>query len=819
MSWFDEQIRQRKVADDAVFAESMQDIAESVTGHRIASALNDGRQATENAIDEILRYYHVKSQEVPESMQDMNEVLEYLMRPYGIMRREVKLEKGWYKDAVGAMLGTRTDDDSVVALIPRGLAGYCYFDNNTGKYVRVNRKTESLIDDDAYTFYKPFPLKKMGVSDLLRYIIEQISWADLVVLMAVMMVATLVGMIVPKMNALLFSGVLASGSARVLLGAGIYLVCAQVSKLIFDVVSSMASSRINVKLSINIEAAAMMRMLSLPASFFKNYSSGELSNRLSYISDLANQLVSMVLSTGLTSLFSLVYVLQIFQYTPALVAPALVVTALTLCITMLSVLVQTKVTKEQKLLSSKESGVCYAIISGIQKIRLSGSEKRAFARWGETYAKQAKLTYNPPTLSKLSSVLTMVISLIGTLVMYYVAIQSKVSVAEYYAFNSAYGMVNGAFLSLASIVSSIAQVKPTLEMVKPFFDTEPEISTDKEVITHLTGDVEISHVTFRYSEEMAPVLDDFSLKINPGEYLAVVGKTGCGKSTLLRLLLGFETPQKGGVYYDGKNMAHIDLKSLRRRIGTVLQDGKLFSGDIYSNIVITAPWLTMDDAWEAAEIAGMADDIRQMPMGMHTLISEGQGGVSGGQRQRILIARAVAPKPKILMFDEATSALDNVTQRKVCEALDQMKCTRIVIAHRLSTIRQCDRIIMLGGGKIIEDGTYEELIAKNGSFAELVARQRLDEDADVPDASDTDSGESTDAADVTDAADTAGTTDTAETTDADGTTGALETAETAGADFATDASETAESTDAADVTDAANTFDASAKPEESEAKE
>ena len=199
----------------------------------------------------------------------------------------------------------------------------------------------------------------------------------------------------------------------------------------------------------------------------------------------------------------------------------------------------------------------------------------------------------------------------------------------------------------------------------------------------------------------------------------------------MRVMLGFEIPQKGAVYYDGRDIKKIDLKSLRRRIGAVMQNGKLFTGDIFSNITISAPWLTLDDAWEAAEKAGMADDIRAMPMGMHTLISEGQGGISGGQRQRLLIARAIAPKPKILIFDEATSALDNLTQKQVSEALDAMKCTRIVIAHRLSTIRQCDRIIVLDHGKIIEDGSYEELIAKSGFFADLVARQRLDDTAYV----------------------------------------------------------------------------------------
>lgn len=225
---------------------------------------------------------------------------------------------------------------------------------------------------------------------------------------------------------------------------------------------------------------------------------------------------------------------------------------------------------------------------------------------------------------------------------------------------------------------------------------------------------------------MPPVIDDLTLKIRPGQYVAIVGRTGCGKSTLMRLMLGFETPQKGAIYYDGQDMQTLELKSLRRSIGAVMQDGKLFQGDIFSNITISAPWLTMDDAWEAAEMAGIADDIRRMPMGMHTLISEGSGGISGGQRQRLMIARAVAAKPRILMFDEATSALDNLTQKQVSESLDCLKCTRIVIAHRLSTIRRCDRILVLDRGRIVEDGSYGELIAAGGLFAALVERQRLD---------------------------------------------------------------------------------------------
>ena len=229
---------------------------------------------------------------------------------------------------------------------------------------------------------------------------------------------------------------------------------------------------------------------------------------------------------------------------------------------------------------------------------------------------------------------------------------------------------------------------------------------------------------------MPYILNHLSLKIQAGQYVAIVGKTGCGKSTLMRLLLGFEKPLRGGIYYDGKDINNLDLRSLRHKIGVVMQDGKLFQGDIFSNIIISAPRLTLDDAWEAARKAGMAEDIQRMPMGMFTLISEGTGGISGGQRQRLLIARAIAPKPKVLMFDEATSALDNMTQKIVSDSLDTLNCTRIVIAHRLSTIKNCDRIIVLDNGKIIEDGTYDELILKNGIFTELVKRQRLESEED-----------------------------------------------------------------------------------------
>lgn len=726
MGWFDEQIKQRKEHDDSVFSDSFVNLAGAVMGAKISAALNDNRQITKNAIDEILKYYHVKSREVPDNIQDMNEQLEYLLRPCGIMRRIVHLEKGWYKDACGAMLATKKDSGEVVALIPTGMAGYSYYDRESGKRIRVSRKSEGLFELEGIAFYKPFPLKKIGIPALMKYVWGTLSLTDLVFFGMATLAAILVGMLSPKINHIIFSDVIENESMQLFFAITVFLVCVSVSTLLIGVLKSLLMARINTKLSLAVEAATMMRVMSLPPSFFKSYSAGELSGRAQYIGSLCNMLISTVLSTGLTSVFSLVYITQIFTYAPTLVVPALVIILVTILFSVISSLVQMRISKSRMMLSTKESGMQYAMISGVQKIKLSGAEKRAFARWANLYAKGAAYSYDPPTFIKINGVINMAISLIGTLVMYWAAVKSGIGVADYYAFNTAYGMVSGAFMSLSGIALTVAQIKPIVDMAKPILDAVPEISEDKQVVTNLSGGIELHNVSFRYTETQPNVLDDFSLKIKAGQYVAIVGKTGCGKSTLMRLMLGFETPQRGAVHFDGRDLATLDLKSLRRHIGTVMQDSKLFSGDIYSNIVISAPWLTMDEAWEAAEMSGIAEDIRRMPMGMHTLISEGSGGISGGQRQRLAIARAIAPKPKILMFDEATSALDNLTQKQVSDSLEKLKCTRIVIAHRLSTIRACDRIIVLDQGKIMEDGTYDELIANQGFFAELVERQRLD---------------------------------------------------------------------------------------------
>lgn len=723
MGWFDEQIKERLASDQEILEDSFLRLAGVVLDEKAAQRLQDERLIVKEALDSILKYYHEKPVELPENVKNIGEQLDYVLRPTGLMIRDVELTEGWQYDAYGPMLGFFRESGNAVALLPNLFGTYWFSDPATGKMSVVTKKNAGMFEMEAFCFYQSLPMKPLGIPDLILYMKNSISNSDFLQIALATLVVTLVGTIEPKVYSLVTGKILMNKQASVLIGMMAFLVSAAFASQMLSMVRSLLMERINTKTSLAVEASVMMRILSLPVNFFRKYSSGELSSRAQSVNSLCNMLLDNFMSVGLTSLMSLIYIMQIFSFARVLVVPSIIIILSTVIIGIVASLMQIDISRRRMKIAAEESGMAFAMLNGIQKIRLSGSEKRVFARWAQKYSEDARLQYNPPLFIKLNSVLVTAISLIGTIILYYLAVRYGVSVSDYVGFNAAYGMVMGAFSSLTSIALSIAGIRPVLEMAEPILKAEPEVAADKEMVTRVSGSIEVNHVSFRYEENTPYVLKDLSLKIKAGEYVAIVGRTGCGKSTLIRLLLGFEKPETGAVYYDRRDLASLDPRSLRKQIGVVIQNGQLFQGDIFSNITISAPQLTLADAWEAAETAGIAQDIRDMPMGMQTVISEGQGGVSGGQKQRLMIARAIAPKPRILIFDEATSALDNKTQKQVSDALDRLKSTRIVIAHRLSTIKNCDRILVMDNGAIIEEGTYNELIEKKGAFAELVARQ------------------------------------------------------------------------------------------------
>lgn len=721
MGWFDMQIRERRASDRRYMQKSYEKLASVVDGH-FQDRKED--QNCASALLEIGSYYKVENSNIPSGIKDINDQMEYLFRPAGIMWRHIRLEGAWWKDIDGPVLCEKKTGGTV-ALLPDFCGRYHFYDYEEDIRKRLDAQTAQILETQAVCFYEPLPQRALTGRDLFAFMRGGIRKADMAMLALMGLLIAGTGMVTPAATSMLFQAILPSGKTVLLYTVAVMLLGMAVTTFLLTIMQAVFQAGIQQKMKMRLRSAMFARIMGIPVDFFKKYSAGDMAKRVMSMEQLCSIFGSVLLGTGLTAVISLVYVGQIFMLAPSLTVPALAAIGLQLAVGMAGILFKTRVARRQLQAEAKLDGVVFSLFSGIQKIKLAGGESRAFAKWSRVYSEKADATYNPPLPLKAQMALASAVSVLGMYFLYSAA-AGTVSLSQYVAFNTAYSMVSAALLSLVGTASSLAMVRPILELAAPILEAEPETKEGKETVHTVSGNIELNNVSFQYTPDGPLIINDLSLKIRKGQYVAIVGTTGCGKSTLLRLMLGFETPQKGAVYYDGKDMSKVDQRSLRKKMGVVLQNGRLFADDIFSNIAISAPGLTLQEAWEAAEIAGIAEDIRDMPMGMNTILSEGGGGISGGQRQRLLIARAIAHKPKILMLDEATSALDNLTQKKVSESLDRMKCTRIVIAHRLSTIRQCDRIIVLDKGKIIEDGTYEELSRAGGFFAKLVERQQIE---------------------------------------------------------------------------------------------
>ena len=694
---------QRAQLDDAMLDAAYRELASTVTGKAGLRTAQSERTQTAGAVSEILAFYH-RTAEIPEGVNPVDYVIETL----NISCRTVFLEGEWYRDAIGPYLG-RTTDGQTVAILPRR-NHYEYYDKNAGKCVRVNRQTAENLEAEAQYFYLPLPAGKLTLRDLYRYMLKSLTAWDYIQLIGATALASVLAMTLPAMTQLVFSGLIPSGQLNLVLPILFLLVFSVTSTHLVNVLRTLAVGVVNIRAGASLQSAAMARVMSMPAGFFKQHASGEVAAQLSSIDNLTAATVKAVFSSGLTGLFSLIYIAQISAFAPALTVPAVIVLVLKTALSLACVVIGVKRTN----------------VRMKKQASLSGAEKRIFAKWANEYKDVADLTYRQPRILLYRQALMGFISLIGLVVIYYAAASSGVSAANYMAFSSAYGLVSGAFTALIGIVSTLTEFGPMLNMMKPILETEPEIEPGKLIPEQLTGKISVSHLSFRYNKDGPMLLDDVTQDIAPGEYLAIVGATGCGKSTLMRLMLGFEKPEQGAIYYDDHDMKSLNLRGLRRRIGTVLQNGQLMQGSIFTNLSIVKPDMTEDEAWEALEKAGLAEDVRRMPMKLNTMLGENGAGISGGQRQRLLIARSMVGRPSIIFMDEATSALDNVAQAHAVRSLDALNCTRVVIAHRLSTIQNCSRIVVLDGGRIVEDGSYDELLAMNGRFARLVERQRLD---------------------------------------------------------------------------------------------
>lgn len=670
----------------------------------------------------------IKITEPPKSLSDVpsKDPLGDIAIASQVKMRQVVLRGEWWREDNGPLLAYMKEDERPVALIPISPSKYYLHDPSEKSKTLIDLQMADKIKPFAMAFYKPFPNKKLTAKDLLIFGLES-SWKrDIAMIVIMGITGGLLGLLVPIATGIVFDSIIPAGERAQLLQVGFFLAASALAVMLFQLTRSLAMLRLEGKIEGSVQAAVWDRLLGLPVPFFKDYTSGELAMRAMGISQIRQTLSGVTITTIISSIFSGFQFLLLFYYSWKLALVATAVVMLAMLLTLALGLIQIPLERKLVEIMDNVTGLTLELINGVNKFRVAGAEKRAFFLWASKFGETATVYMKKEKLGNLLTAFNSMFPIISAMIIFFVLQhfeEINLDPGKFIAFNSAFIAFYTAMIAMSEALLATNNVIPLYQRSKPILESLPEHDEAKGAPGVLTGDIEISHVSFRYKEDGPLILKDVSLSIKAGEYVGLVGPSGSGKSTLFRVLLGFEKPETGQVFYNGQDINNVDVRSIRKQLGVVLQNGKLMSGDVFSNIIGSNPGLTMSDAIEASKMAGLYDDLKQMPMGMHTVISEGGGTLSGGQRQRLLIARAIVNRPKIIYFDEATSALDNRTQDIVRESLDSLQATRVVIAHRLSTIMNCDKIVVFDKGKIIEVGTYEELMANNGLFSELAKRQ------------------------------------------------------------------------------------------------
>lgn len=638
--------------------------------------------------------------------------------------RKVMLPENWYRRDSGTLIVFDKESGMPYACISKSASKYYLYNPATKERRVLDKKTAENLRMDAYMLYRPFENKKLTVKDMIKFGIRSIRVKDISVMLLFMLIGSLIGLLIPSLNQKIYDDYIPIGNSAVIIQISCLILAFMLGNITFSVIKELASFRIESRIEYDAQAAAYNRLFNLKENFFRNYDSGDLSQRVMGISSFTDSVLNILLGTMLSGVFSLVYLFKMIQYSPILTATSVVMLIIYGAMVLTVSLKSVKYSKKSMELDGKINSIMYQFLNGISKIRIAGVEDRALYEYLKPYTEECTVNMKKGKLNIFVQTFDLAANGLFTLFLYYLMIHNNINISmgTFIAFNSAFGSFSAAILEVMSSAVNVSQLKPFYERIKPILENVPEYDDRTELPGDLNGEIEVNNVTFGYSED-EPVLKNLSLHIKEGEYVGIVGASGCGKSTLLKLLLGFETPQTGKIFYDKKDIENVDKRELRKKFGVVLQDGKLISGSIYENITITAPDIGMDRVLETIREVGLERDIDMMPMGLHTVVSEDCGTISGGQQQRILIARAIVGKPKILLFDEATSALDNITQSMVCDSLERLNATRVVIAHRLSTVIKCDRIIVMGNGGIIEEGGYDELMKNCGYFYELAKRQ------------------------------------------------------------------------------------------------
>lgn len=692
-----------------------------------------------------LKMPHSGIQLAPEMVRKLDQIglLRRLVEKGGMQMRLVRLEKDWYTGDSGVLIGYYGEKKDLAAFVPEKPGRYRMMTRDNSGGIPVTDEIAKEVNTDAFLCYPGLPGRKLSTSEFLRFLVRQCWRQDWSTILAVSLVAGLIPLLTPIVTETIFKDIIPILDRKGLATVTQVVMVSGFTTAALNTVRSIALLRLSTSVDMNVKPAVISRVLSLPVKFFRSLQTGELASRILGLEQVIQLISEEIVGVIFSFLFSFWSLALMCYYSVKLTAISVVIWVVYLLAVWLIMSRLVDAQRQMTTAKNRTQGILQEIFTGLVKFRVRGAEEQAYHLWGERFAEEWKWNYKSRWLKNYNAIITAVQPVLLSLLLYYFAfkelgdnmatssgnvvtdalgIGEAMTAATFIAFQAAYTAFNASLNAMIPAVESVSVVKPILENLQPILDMEPESSDERPDADVLSGAIEVRDLRFAYGPGLPEVLKGISFRIGAGEHVAIVGKSGCGKSTLIRLLLGFEKPLGGSVFYDGQNLSEINAFSVRSQLGVVLQNGQLMTGDIYRNIIGIND-LTLDDAWAAAEAAGIADDIREMPMQMQTVVSEGSTNISGGQRQRILIARALAMKPSIIICDEATSALDNRTQAIVSRSLDQLKATRIVVAHRLSTIRNADRIIVLDNGRVAESGTFDELVKKNGLFAAMVKRQ------------------------------------------------------------------------------------------------
>ncbi|MFG2427333.1 NHLP bacteriocin export ABC transporter permease/ATPase subunit [Streptomyces sp. NPDC048590] len=640
-----------------------------------------------------------------------------------VRTRAVRLDGRWWRENSGPLVGRRAASGAPVALLWRR-GRYEAVSPLTGRRSRLGASSAGEFEERAVMFYRPLPEQPLRKRQLLRFALFG-TRGDLRNLVLAGLVTVALGSLVPIATGKVLGVYVPNAQTSLIVQVSLAVIIAGVVSAAFMLLQNLTILRMEGRIESTLQPAVWDRLLRLPTRFFTERSTGELASAAMGVSTIRRVLSGtgpVVVQAGTLGLMNLGLLLW-FSVPLALTAVAMLVVIAGVFLTM--GMWELRWQRRLVELGNKLNNQAFQTLRGLPKLRVAAAESFAYGAWAAQFARSRELQKRAGRIKNLTTVLNAVYLPLCSLIIFLLLAgpaRGSLTAGEFLTFNTSVTMLLTAVTQLTGAFVSAAAVLPMFEQIRPVLDATPEVRAASTQPGTLSGEIEARGVSFRYSDDGPLVLDEVSVSVRPGEFVAIVGPSGCGKSTLLRLLIGFDRPVTGSVLYDGQDLTSLDQAAVRRQCGVVLQNAQPLSGSIL-DCICGAEVFSQEEAWEAAAMAGLAEDIKRMPMGLHTMISGG-GSISGGQRQRLMIAQALVRRPRILFFDEATSALDNETQRTVIESTRALRATRVVIAHRLSTVMDADRVIVMADGRVVQEGPPAELLADTGGrLHELVRRQ------------------------------------------------------------------------------------------------